>query len=99
MSAAVGERMFAEMIRRQPGERWTSVVAELAPLGVQLWPTTSPEFANRFTLARVETVREVELAYVVWTFVSGGQRRFRLGQKVTCEFPDSLPRGVDTVGQ
>ena len=36
-----------------------SVTAELAPLGVQLWPTTSPGYADNFTLDSVSVVRDV----------------------------------------
>jgi len=75
----------------------TSVIAENAPLGVQLWPTTTPESAPNFTLAAVEILsRKVRQedgswfeypATVIWTYQSGTERRFRLGEVVACELP------------
>ena len=63
-----------------------SVVAEDAPLGVQLWPTRSPEYAPNFTLERVETVRDINGTHVRWVYQSGTTRVFRLGESVTVQF-------------
>lgn len=60
----------------------TTVVAEDAPIGIQLWPTRSPEFAPNFTLASVEIVRTEVRRFVRWTYQSGNVRTFDLGEKV-----------------
>jgi hypothetical protein len=60
----------------------TTVAAEDAPLGVQLWPTLSPEFAPQFTLDEVATVRTVNGTYVRWTYQDGKTRQFRVGEQV-----------------
>lgn len=59
-----------------------SLVAEDAPLGVQLWPTVSPEFAPNFTLASVEIVRDFYGTRVRWTYENGNVRTFDLGEQV-----------------
>lgn len=84
----------------------TYVVAEDAPLGVQLWPTTAPEHAPNFTLAAVEVIRRTlrdtsgfyEHASVVWTYESGTTRSFVLGEKVAVETPPGhhAPEGTAT---
>jgi len=61
-----------------------SVIAEDAPIGVQLWPTTSPKFAPNFTLASVATVRNEVRSYVVWTYENGSQRTFEMGEQIAC---------------
>jgi hypothetical protein len=75
----------------------TLVVAEEAPLGVQLWPTATPDSARNFTLAAVEVLTRKARqedgswceypATVVWTYQSGNERRFRLGEEVACQLP------------
>lgn len=66
----------------------THVAAEAAPLGVQLWPTRSPEYAANFTLANVEVVRHsVRGDYVIWTYCNGKTRTFNVGEQVTVQFP------------
>lgn len=60
----------------------TTVAAEDAPLGVQLWPTTSPEFAANFTLDRVDTMRGVNGTTVRWVYQNGSERFFGLGEEV-----------------
>ena len=61
-----------------------SVIAESAPIGVQLWPTRSPEYAPNFTLASVSVIRNETRPYVAWTYQSGNQRTFNLGEEVSC---------------
>ena len=60
----------------------TTVIAEDAPVGIQLWPTRSPEFAPNFTLATVEVVRTEVRTFVRWTYQSGTVRTFDLGEQV-----------------
>lgn len=60
------------------------VVAEDAPIGVQLWPTRTPEYAPNFTLASVAVVRSEAPTYVVWTYESGTVRTLALGEQVAC---------------
>lgn len=74
----------------------TLVTAEDAPIGVQLWPTTAPQYARNFTLLSVQVVtRKIRdtagewfeyPATVIWTYESGKQRRFRLGERVAVQF-------------
>jgi hypothetical protein len=64
----------------------TTVVAELAPLGVQLWPTISPEYADNFTLDKVETHRTVNGTMVTWTYRSGTTRVFHAGEEIAVKF-------------
>ena len=64
----------------------TTVVAENAPLGVQLWPTTSPKYADNFTLASVAVVRTESRSFVEWTYRSGATRMFGLGEQVAVQF-------------
>jgi hypothetical protein len=62
----------------------TTVIAKDAPLGVQLWPTRSPEFAPNFTLASV--TRRLDAngnEYVIWTYRNGNVRRFLANEEVT----------------
>lgn len=59
-----------------------TVIAEDAPLGVQLWPTISPEAAPNFTLERVEIVRSQIGTHVRWVYQNGDTRVFGLGQAV-----------------
>lgn len=63
---------------------WTrgTVVAEDAPIGVQLWPTISPEFAPNFTLAEVHTVRNHRGTHVRWVYEGGQERFFGIGDEV-----------------
>lgn len=58
-------------------DKTTTVKAKDAPLGVQLWPTTSPKHAPNFTLASV--IRQVGSngrEYVIWQYESGNTRMF-----------------------
>ena len=64
-------------------ENMTEVIAEDAPIGVQLWPTRAPEYAPNFTLAKVATVRTATGTHVEWTYESGSQRFFDLGEAVS----------------
>lgn len=72
----------------------TTVIAQDAPIGIQLWPTTSPEFAPNFTLAAVEVVTrklrdqygDQEITVVTWTYENGNVRTFGLGEEVACQF-------------
>lgn len=63
-----------------------SIIAEDAPIGVQLWPTISPEFAPNFTLAEVQIVRTETQRYVRWLYQNGNERVFQLGQSVTVRY-------------
>ncbi|WGH21373.1 hypothetical protein SEA_EMOTION_24 [Arthrobacter phage Emotion] len=63
-----------------------TVKAEEAPIGVQLWPTRSPEFAPNFTLAAVETVRNTYGTRVRWVYENGSERWFDLGEDVAVRF-------------
>lgn len=62
-----------------------SVVAEDAPIGVQLWPTRSPEFAPNFTLGRVDIARTEIGTFVRWIYQGGTERVFRLGETVAVD--------------
>lgn len=72
----------------------TQVVAEDAPIGVQLWPTRLPEFSKNFTLLSVEVVtrhlRDKSGTYsrtvVIWTYENLTTREFDLGEKVDVQF-------------
>jgi hypothetical protein len=75
-----------------------SVAAEDAPIGVQLWPTITPESAPAFTLDRVEIVRTETQKYVRWVYQSGTIRVFELGQTVACDgmsLGDWMAEGLD----
>ena len=61
-----------------------TVIAEDAPLGVQLWPTTDAKYAPNFTLAQVDVVRLPLGKRVVWTYENGSQRTFALGEAIVC---------------
>jgi hypothetical protein len=61
----------------------TTVTAEDAPVGIQLWPTRSPEYAPNFTLASVAVVRNSNGEHVVWTYENGNQRVFGKGEQIT----------------
>lgn len=66
-----------------------SVVAEDAPIGVQLWPTVSPESAPNFTLMEVQTVRRAGgRSYVRWIYENGKERSFDMGERVAVKFPE-----------
>ena len=67
----------------------TLVVAEDAPLDVQLWPTTTPEAGVNFTLRTVAVVRGPNGSWVEWTYLSGATRQFRLGERVACRLEDA----------
>lgn len=65
---------------------FTTVKAKDAPLGVQLWPTTSPEYAPNFTLASV--TRELNFngeQLVIWTYQNGNTRMFMPDEDVAVE--------------
>lgn len=71
---------------------YTSVIAQDAPLGVQLWPTITPEAAPNFTLAEVaRTSRGVR-----WTYENGSVRWFAVGERVTVWIEDSPTRSKTT---
>lgn len=63
---------------------WTSgtVIAEQAPIGVQLWPTRSPQDAPNFTLAEVRLVRNHRGTHVQWVYEGGQERFFSIGDEV-----------------
>lgn len=62
-----------------------SVVAEDAPIGVQLWPTIHPDFAPNFTLERVEITRTCVGTNVRWYYQNNTERVFRLGETVAVD--------------
>jgi hypothetical protein len=72
----------------------TTVAAEDAPIGIQIWPTTSPEYAPNFTLCAVEVItrkfRDVHGTYerttVEWHYENGNVRYFDLGQHVAVQY-------------
>ena len=64
---------------------FTFINAEDAPLGVQLYPTRSPEYAPNFTLREVSTVRGPYGTRVIWTYESGTTRTFDRGEEVACK--------------
>lgn len=59
-----------------------TVAAEDAPIGVQLWTTGHPRYADNYTLRSVATVRTETNTYVEWTYRSGAKRVFGLGEHV-----------------
>lgn len=69
------------------------VIADLAPLGVQLWPTRTPAYADNFTLAAVAIVRDEitqangQPGYVRWTYRNGQTRDFHIGEQVAARVP------------
>lgn len=68
----------------------TTVVAEYAPIGVQIWPTTAPQYAPNFTLESVSVVRTRERTYVRWQYENGSTRLFKLGERVVVCLPPEL---------
>lgn len=62
----------------------TDIVAEDAPIGVQLWPTRAPEYAPNFTLAEVAIFRNDAGTFVRWTYDGGNVRTFALGERIAC---------------
>lgn len=67
-----------------------TVIAEDAPIGVQLWPTTTPESAPNFTLMEVRIVRREGRGYVTWIYENGNERHFDLGERVAVKI--ELPK-------
>lgn len=67
-----------------PATAWINshVVAEDAPIGVQVWPTRSPEFAPNFTIAEVLIVRNARGVHVKWIYENGAERYFNPGDLV-----------------
>lgn len=62
-----------------------SVIAEGAPIGVQLWPTRTPELGYHFTLRSVALVRNEVRSWVVWTYEDNQIRTFDVGDRVTAK--------------
>ena len=71
-----------------PLEKYSTVVAEEAPVGVPLWPTREPDHAEFFTLVEVQMVRREERSFVRWVYQSGATREFTPGTGVVVLFPD-----------
>lgn len=71
------------------------VVAEDAPIGVQLWPTVSPMSAPNFTLEFVEIVRTADRTFVRWIYENGKTRVFKLGERVVVSYPAGYVPEVD----
>lgn len=67
----------------------THVVAEEAPLGVQLWPTLDDErYGLNFTLSEVQVVRTETRRFVRWVYCNGKTREFDLGERVVVRIQD-----------
>jgi hypothetical protein len=67
-----------------------TVKAKDAPLGVQLWPTTSPQYAPNFTLASV--IRQLGSngrEYVIWQYENGNTRMFLPDEDVAVQIVSS----------
>lgn len=68
-----------------------TVIAQDAPLGVQLCPTHRPEDAPRYTLAAVDIIPEnasrALAAHVRWTYETGHTRYFSLNESVAVYLP------------
>lgn len=62
------------------------VVAEDAPIGIQLWPTRTPESWQNFTLREVQIVRTETRRFVRWVYYSGATRDFELGAEVVVRY-------------
>lgn len=60
------------------------VQVEYAPVGVQLWPTRTPEQGINFTLRSVAVVRQDGREWVVWTYENNKVRSFQLGETMVC---------------
>jgi hypothetical protein len=79
-----------------------SVPAEDAPLGVQLWPTITPDGAPNFTLAEVRRVYRdwSGLVVVTWVYQSGATRVFYEGERVAVRVADAsdLPASAEVHG-
>lgn len=66
--------------------RTASVIAENAPIGVQLWPTIHPQYAPNFTLAEVQIIRNEIGSYVRWIYEGDVETRtFQVGQVVAVD--------------
>jgi hypothetical protein len=67
-----------------------TVKAKDAPLGVQLWPTTSPQYAPNFTLASVTRQANANGSeYVVWQYRNGKTRTFLPDEDVAVQIVGS----------
>jgi hypothetical protein len=63
-----------------------SVVAEDAPIGVQLWPTLNPANASNFILNEVQIIRNEIGSYVRWIYEGDVETRtFKVGETVTVD--------------
>lgn len=71
---------------REHSSAMSYVIAEDAPIGVQLWPTVSPESAPNFTLMEVRIVRRADRGYVTWIYENGTERYFDLGESVAVQY-------------
>jgi hypothetical protein len=71
-----------------PTVDYTPISAEDAPIGVQLWLTTHPDYAPNFTLEKVSVIRTETRTYVEWTYQSGTTRTFDVGEQVSCQLVD-----------
>lgn len=69
---------------------YTDVIAEDAPLGVQLWPSR-PGCEDAFILRSVAVIRDEmdeangRAGHVVWTYRNGNVRTFLLGEKIAAK--------------
>lgn len=63
------------------------VVAEDAPIGVQLWPTRPGHVTawKNFTVREVQIVRTETRRFVRWVYYSGVTRDFELGSEIVVQ--------------
>jgi hypothetical protein len=77
-------------IQTDPAEA-TTVKAKDAPLGVQLWPTVSPEYAPNFTLDTVtRQIGSSGREYVTWQYQNGNTRVFLADEDVAVQIVSSV---------
>ena len=74
---------------------YVTVAAEDVPLGVPVWHTRRPEYADRFTVESVAVIRDETYGcgWVEWTYRSGDTRTFSLGEEVFVKLPTDTGTG------
>jgi hypothetical protein len=70
------------------------IVAEDAPIGVQLWPTIDPKFAANYTLAQVGIIRDAYGTHVHWLYEGGAERLSKMGEKIAVRTEHPIREGV-----
>jgi hypothetical protein len=84
LSARIDPKGTPMLTKTQP-VKMATVVAEDAPLNVQLWPTRTPAARPNFTLERVEIIRSEIGTHVRWVYQNGERRVFGLGELVAVD--------------